>query len=589
MRIVNNNKITLILYFLLYSFCFGELLHTDAFYFPYLVFAIVSLFCFFTNIKHKRVHLKSRDGILTIIFSIIFSCMITFANYKICAFGEKGSPVLFVLMLLGGYISAKQIFLWLLIKKDTLYLKKRNTCRYNSIPFFLIPFLSIVAINLIVLFLCKYPGNITEDSIWQIEQTLTGEYSNHHPFYHTMIIKGLTGIGMALFHNLNAAVAFYSTVQILFMAMCFAFAVLTVYRAGAPKNACILLTAFFALMPYHIMYSMSMWKDVIFGGMVLLFTLFLYRCLSSNEKTKLHLICLALTGLGVCLLRSNGLFAFVGTTIVFVIIWKFRKKKILFTMIVVIVLSFVCKHPVLNALQVTQPDFVESLSIPEQQLARDLVENDDFTKEELALIDHVADADRIEEVYKPWLSNPVKDLVRYEGNQQFLSDHKIEFARLYLSRSLKHPCTYIKAWIDQTRGYWNSGYPYWVTADIVLENDYGIERVTESDFINQCVNAYIACFVEIPMLQFLISIGVFVWLTLFVLFLSMVRRDKTMFMLTIPLLMIVFTLLISTPVYSEFRYSYSVFCTISAILVLLLINNKKGENSGQNSSTHSLL
>ena len=281
---------------ILMAFCFGELLKTDSFYFPYLVFGAIALLCLVRNTGAKLPARKSLNGILVIIFSAVFSLMITLSNYEIWAVGGKRSPVLLVLMLVGAYIAARQIFLWLVIHRDTFYLKENKPHGNKPLFAFLIPFVIIAVINLAVLFLCKYPGVVTEDSMWQIEQTLTGEYSNHHPFYHTMIIKGLMGIGMALFHNLNAAVAFYSTVQILFMAMCFAFAVLTVYRAGAPKNACILLTAFFALMPYHIMYSMSMWKDVIFGGMVLLFTLFLYRCLTSDEKTKFHLICLALTG-----------------------------------------------------------------------------------------------------------------------------------------------------------------------------------------------------------------------------------------------------------------------------------------------------
>jgi len=573
-RNTNINIRRLVIELILMAFCFGELLKTDSFYFPYLVFGGIALLCLIQNSRYVRLRYKSLNGILVIIFSVVFSLMITLSNYEIWAVGGKRSPVLLILMFLGAYIAAKQIFVWLVNHRETFFYKKQSSGRKKPIVAFLIPFAIIAIINLAVLFLCKYPGVVTEDSMWQIEQTLTGEYSNHHPFYHTMIIKGLMGIGMALFHNINAAVAFYSAVQILFMAMCFAFAVLTLCRAGAPRGALILLTAFFALMPYHIMYSMSMWKDIMFGGMVLLFVLFLYRSLKSEKKEFFHIICLGLTGLGVCLLRSNGLFAFVGTTIVFVIIWKLRKKKILFTMIVVIVLSFVLKHPVLNTLHVTQPDFVESLSIPEQQLARDLIENDDFTEEELQLIDHVADHNRMEEVYKPWLSNPIKNLVRNEGDQQYLSDRKMDFAKLYISRSLQHPDSYVKAWIDQTRGYWNSGYPYWVTTDNVLENDYGIERVTKSEFINQRVDSYVSWYEDFPMLQIMISIGVFVWLTLIALFVTMVRRDKTLFMLTIPLLMIVFTLLISTPVYSEFRYSYSVFCTIPAVLGLLLIKRR---------------
>lgn len=68
---------------------------------------------------------------------------------------------------------------------------KRKSCRNKNrlLIIFLIPFLTLSILYIILLFACKYPGNLTPDSISQISQLMTGNYSNHHPFYHTMIIK----------------------------------------------------------------------------------------------------------------------------------------------------------------------------------------------------------------------------------------------------------------------------------------------------------------------------------------------------------------------------------------------------------------
>ena len=54
---------------------------------------------------------------------------------------------------------------------------------------FVIPFLFCLLIDWIYLFLVAYPGNLTTDSMAQIGNILSGKYSNHHPFYHTLMIK----------------------------------------------------------------------------------------------------------------------------------------------------------------------------------------------------------------------------------------------------------------------------------------------------------------------------------------------------------------------------------------------------------------
>ena len=58
------------------------------------------------------------------------------------------------------------------------------------------------------------------------------------------------------------------------------------------------------------------------------------------------------------------------------------------------------------------------------------------------------------------------------------------------------------------------------------------------------------------------SIGSAVWLYIFVFGAAMRRQKKTIMLVFIPLLGVYLTLLIATPVYSEFRYIYSLFTTL---------------------------
>ena len=543
--------------------CTWVLSASDAYFMPYLLISVAALVCLFCN-QTKAVRYSKYESITIIAFSLFFAIMIALANYRLWTAGGIGIAK-FVLTFVGTFISFANILFFLEGRQSTY---DADSTGMAGRKVFLFSFLSIVAIYSAVLFLCKYPGFLSFDSSLQVKQVLEGAYNNSHPFYHTMILKAFMSIGLMVFDNINAAIATYMVFQICFMAATFAFAVITLKEVGAPKWSLILLIVFFALMPYHIVYSITLWKDVIFGGMVLLYTLFLFRMINSVGNSKWNTIGLILSGIGFCLLRSNGLIAFVGTTLLFLLVFKFRQKKLLVIMAAVIVTSFVLKHPVLKMLDVDQPDITESLSIPLQQVALDVIENDDFTEKEYDLINQVADAAKIPETYLPYISDPIKELIRERGNQVVVSDRKLEYIGLYFSRLLKHPSTYVKAWVEQTKGYWNSGYSYWIWDMSHMGREFGISGKVNSGLMNKLVNKYLSHFLKFPLLKPLVSIGFFVWTLLIVLFLAIIKRDKKLAFMTIPSLMVILTLLVATPVFSEFRYAYSVFCTAPVIWLM---------------------
>lgn len=551
---------------------FSQLLLSDSYYVPYQIIVVLGFLCFSGNIKNvlqeDSDNSKKLIKWLKTIFALFFACMITLANYTLWNLKSFNGLFSFVTIFFGGFFAFENIFLWIAGNIQKIIWKERVTC--NPMFVFFSTFGAISCINLLVLFLCMYPGNLTPDSISQMSQLIFNSYSNHHPFYHTLIIKLFVSIGFRIFHEINAAVAFYSVCSILFMAASFSFAIATVAELHVPKWIIVLLQLFFILMPYHIMYSMTMWKDVFFGAVVLLYILFFFRCMRQISPKKFNYVGLIVSSFGVCLLRSNGFFAFVFVTLFFLFLWKFRKKKILFIMFGVLVCSFVLKHPVLRAIGVAQPDLIESLSIPAQQIARDVVDNNDLTDKQRELLSQVVSIDRIPDSYDPSVSDPIKNLVRERGNQEYIRSHGLDFIRLYFSIGLKHPLTYLRGWIDQTKGYWNAGYSYWRWYDGVQENDLGINRKINSENAHSLITWYLAQFSEQPALWIFLCIGFFDWMMLIALFIAIVRKDKIGVMLTIPNIMVVFSLLVATPVYSEFRYDYAVFCTLPIVLALVL-------------------
>lgn len=564
----------------------SQLLNTDAYYMPYLLISILFFLSFAYNNKvgtDKNIIFKNHFfTVIILTFSILFSCMITLSNYNLWHFSMFSTSIwnipyrLYKFLLLcafftGGFIGFLNTFLTLSIKRNSLAWQRNNNRNKLSAKLaFFLSFISITIINCFILFSCHYPGNLTPDSLIQISQILSGQYSNHHPFYHTQIIRLCYIIGMRIFNDINASIALYSICQILFMAICFSFSASTLSHLKISIKIQLAIMAFYILLPYHIVYSMTMWKDVMFGGFVLLLIIFTFRCIYFIGNTKTNYIILIFSGIGTCLFRSNGFVSFILLVIAFLLIFRKKHKKLLLSFLFILITSFFLKYPVLNYLNVTQPDQIESLSIPAQQVARVIVEGKNLTDTEINLFSQIVDIEKIPERYTPYISDNIKNLIREKGAQDYLEKNKIDFLKAYLSLGIRYPGSYIRAWVDETKGYWNSGYDYWIWSTNIQDNSLGIKRTLLSENVKNFFDQYLNIFNDIQLLKPLLCIGLFVWIDLIMLFISLLRKDRLGIYFTLPIISIVFSLLIATPVYSEFRYIYAAFCSLPMIIIIVL-------------------
>lgn len=561
-----------------------QLLSSDAYYVNYALVIMIAVVCVYKNKEVGELHIRGKyskyEVVIINLFSILFTCMVSFSNYKLWSFTVLPEEYqyrfkwcyhycMIIMLLIGAYFAFKNIFI--------AFLRNINKINWNKCEIsakykmtFIVCFALLVVTRLVVLFCSQYPGDLTPDSINQMSQLLNGSYSNHHPFYHTMVIKLFVMLGMYFFNDINAAIATYSVFQIIFTSMCFAFAASTVARMKAPRWIVIAYIMFFLLMPYHIIYSITMWKDIMFGCFVLMLVTSIFRCMNNIGHVVFEYSMVVIASLGTCLFRSNGFFAFVILTIAFGVLWKVKNKRILIVLCLSIIISFIMKHAVLTCLEVTQPDTIESLSIPAQQMARVLKEGRELDDWQSELLNDVIDTDRVPEYYLDYLSDPIKDLVRQKGNQNLLLEKKIDFIKLYVSLGVKYPKDYFRAWIDQTRGYWNGGYDYWRWYLGITENDLGLVRTTKNISIDLMLREYIWLFTDIQALKLFLSIGLFIWVDILMFMLSLLRKDKVGVFMSLPILAVVASLLVATPAFSEFRYIYAAFCVLPLVIIITL-------------------
>lgn len=559
-------KVFAALYWCIFLIDAEDFYHLTPYHVPYLAVCAAGLFCYGWNLRKPPEALGKLDRFLTVGLSLLLSAAVLLANYKLFPFSEKlRTGMNGLLCLIGSYFLFHQIAL--AVRTYVRGLQDIPSFSYDRKWIFWGSFGCLAALYFLVFWCALYPGTMTYDSIEQIRQVLVGNYVSHNFFWHTQFMRLTIGLGLKLFGDLNAAAAVYSCCSLLIMSAIFAGVIYTVYEYTGRPALAVVSFLFYLLMPYHIVYSVTLWKDVFFGGVVTLFALGAFRTLKGLGKhPKANLVLTVLSAIGMCMLRSNGLLAMVACVVVFALFFFKTRKKLLLVMAGTLVAGYILAQPVPTLMGVVPADFVESLSIPIQQVARVVADGCPLTEEEQAMLDAVVDTEQIPEAYLLWLSDPMKMLVRAGHNTDALKTWP--YLKLYIRLGLKYPGEYIRAWVDQTKGFWNGGYRYYRWYTEVLENDYGLALTVHVPQVRTLLDSYGDAFLNNPMLVLFCCIGFFTWLLLYCTYAACVRRDRAAIFTTVPFHMVILTLLVATPVASEFRYIYAVFCAMPLLLVI---------------------
>lgn len=585
---VDIRKLSVFIHFSMIVTWVSHLIYTDSYFSVYALCAALAILGLWDNYQNNRRMIKL-PFVLNLTLASLLSLAATLANYPIfqrlrnmeeISAGTNSFLNVFEagLTFLCGIAVFYQIFLFVFTRFPLTY-EDDSTLTSGKRPgrVFFCSFLVYVIIYLIYLFFVVYPGNVTSDSVWQMNQIARDEHTNHHPYWHTMSIKYSMALGYAIFHNVNAAAATYSVFQSILMAACFAYAVVTLYQYRVPKWWVFLVFAGFAVLPCHITYSATVWKDVPFGAAVLVLVVAMFRIMRGVGRSKLcNYIMFAIGGIGTGIMRSNGWYAMVAAFAVLLIFFHKRCKKLLLPWLAVIVVGWVLTNPVLDHLGVKRVNFIEGLSVPLQQVARVIVTDGELTEEEIQKIDTILDIEEVPDAYWDKCVDEIKDLIRAK-NYPYLQEHKREYFDLWLEIGKRYPWEYVEAWVEQTKGYWNGGYDYYIYAMYVDENDFGMYLVEQNNPIHDLMKAYFTLTRETVFFEPIQSIGFNVWILSMLCFLNLIHNRKE-FLLTVPVLAVVFTLWLTTPVFSEFRYAYCVFTTLPFILPVSFFKKADEEN-----------
>ncbi|MBQ9298381.1 MAG: hypothetical protein IJ223_05075 [Clostridia bacterium] len=419
-----------------------------------------------------------------------------------------------------------------------------------------------------------YPGILSSDSISQVEQVLGKDaLSDHHPILHTAIIGIFVKFGLLISNNINFAIAIYSIVSMVIMALFCTIVLSYLKKKNAPFITIVISLLFYMFYPINGIYSITMWKDIFFSGIMPIFIIQYIELILNTENffaKKKNIVIFVLITLFMIYIRHNGFYVFIlSIPFVFILLRKYW-KKLLPMVASVLILNIAINFVIYDVLKVSKISVVEMLSVPTQQIAR--VEKEHREELDEQIIDEINKFFKVENIgdyYNPTLSDPVK----WSMNDEYFKDNKLEFINLWMNLLFKYPKEYIEAFISNSYGYYYVEAKNWTAIRNSGENELGIYN---NSIINIPILDNLISMTEtrnVPLISSIFSIGACFWLIIICLGYKIYKKKYKYILVYLPIFILWLTL-IASPVFCEFRYAYPMFLTLP-IYISMNFKNKE--------------
>ncbi|MDR1564838.1 MAG: DUF6020 family protein [Oscillospiraceae bacterium] len=322
-------------------------------------------------ILFKSVYLKlegssKRLKIVSLVLGAVYSFTYYAGGRVLNKFDSTPSLLPSILIITGDLVLFSALSFSLLKWLLTLSFKK-GSATHGKRSFLLLT--AVILICWIPYFIIYFPGNITPDTVNQLNQ-IKGiwPYSNHLPFAHTLLLKLCMSIG-SLFGGEAVQIAFYTAFQMIIMAASCSASVLLLPKLGAPKAFTCCAIAFYALYPLNAYAAVSVIKDGLFAAVLQLYVVLLFytvKTKGANLLSNKTLVLFGLTTLSLLLLRHNGVYIIAGTLIflgVLLLRFKTAFKRTVAATLSLIIISALLQGPIYSALNIKKAALTESLSI----------------------------------------------------------------------------------------------------------------------------------------------------------------------------------------------------------------------------------
>ncbi len=534
---------------------------------------------------NKKIRLSAI--ILGAIFSLLYACFADLSG----GLENKAFILIYEVSTVAGLFFMFKTLLDVGILKAVEFAGEKKNLTHNDFSLkILLCYTCIIYICCIPFFALNFPGVLTVDSLSQLGQVMgIVERSNHHPWIHTAIIGLFYNMGYGLTGSMYVGIACYTSFQILMVGLCVGYAVECMYEAGIKNGVRITILICFVMLPYNLMYAVTMWKDILFTMSVLVFTITVIRINSAlSDGTQVDKkygtrdsVIFVISALFMCVLRHNGFYAFVATVLIWLFIKRKTHKRYMVLSAAVILVSLLCSGPLMKACSVAPGEYVYNMCMPLQQVGRVIATGEEIEPKQTEWLEKVNTLDYIRAGFDVQCADPMFAWV-LDGDEEYFNSHKSEFIKIWFQIGLKHPLTYIKAFGDLTKGYWTPMNPQQTVYFGMSDNDLGLclKPVIEGPVLIKINELLTKFYGIIPVYGTFYSMGSFFWLLLVLGAICIVSGNIHKLFAFLPSLMLTFTLFIATPLVADLRYGYALLVILPYLAVYTFLN-KSIDNTEQ--------
>lgn len=453
--------------------------------------------------------------------------------------------------------------------------------------------------------IAMYPGIIWADTATQIYQFFgdvkidlysgaiasedAPKISDHHPIFTTLVFSFFVWLGQ----NVVGSASFGFFIYVLFQAVVAsaAFGLLLAYMRDVfhlGKRCIVAGVLFFGLFPIFPIIFSSVAKDTLFAPLFTVFSVLFCEiirtrgtCLASYK----FVIAFTVISVLMVLCKKLGFYVLALCIIALLIVVKKHRLVAVGNLVTCfIVLNLVVPFILYPALDAGPGSSKEMFSVPFQQTALYFRDHaDDVTAEEYEVIDDVLVADSLALRYYPetadYIKNPAPGI---DGN---LTD----YVAVYIAEGLKHPGTYLRAFMGLEAGFMSTSYVMECQFDSV-KYDYfkygGMPDIYDapdalSGFADAIRNTYYAI-AAVPGLNILLSQGLYAFIIPLIALVIAALNDRVRIAMMMPYFASVVLLFLS-PIsigVQATRYILPLLCILPLFIgVLIYRDNEKNQSS----------
>lgn len=524
-------------------------------------FIFLGLAVTFWTLRGSRLR-KNRTLILSAAFFTI--CTMVGKNFE-----NNGSPVhacKTLVGILGFYCLYRGALLLIFNLLDNEKISRRD-CRgrVEKLLFeqhsFLAP-LAIICISSLPILIAFFPGTMEADAYVQLSHMRSGAWDAHYPVAASLLMDGIIRLGQMVFKHDSIAFFLYTGIQYVLQWLVFSYTLSVLGKMRTPVIIRWGTLAYFSFFSVFQMYGYTMVKDSLFYITFLLSAALIADILTGGENGRRPslMIALCIANLLMILFRNNGLHLILFSVAMGFLLCR-QHKKLYLVMLSGAILGTLINSGLGQICGVERGSVREMLSIPLQQTARYLSEHyNEVTSEERMALEDIFETD-LEEIaacYQPEIADPVKIYVVYYPEGRVLT----AYLQVWWKQFLKHPDTYVRAFLNHTYGYF---YPdrecFWEGIGVygIGENwpwdqmDFAPRFVLENGWMREQIRQTHLWFSHLPLLSGLYSCGMHTFLLIGIsVRLLLSQRKKDLFFLA-PCMGCVLICLIS-PVNALIRY-----------------------------------